>query len=61
MSRVFVWDLDGTLLDSRDAVRRAYLEAGVVMPDDAWGKPWQVWCGVSFALIAALLVFAGAV
>lgn len=44
--RYFVFDLDGTLLDSRDAVRRAYLEVGVTMPDDAWGTPWQSWCGI---------------
>lgn len=38
-----VFDLDGTLLDNRRAVREAYREAGVIMPDDAWGRPWQEW------------------
>lgn len=46
LTRFFIYDLDGTLLDSRDAVRRAYAEVGVTMPDDAWGRPWQTWCGV---------------
>jgi hypothetical protein len=35
--------MDGTLIDTRTAVRMAYLRAGVVMPDIAWGKPWQEW------------------
>ena len=47
LTRCFVFDLDGTLLDSRDAVKRAYLEAGVEMPDGVWGSPWQSWCGIA--------------
>lgn len=38
-----MFDLDGVLVDTRDAVRMAYREAGVTMPDDAWGKPWREW------------------
>jgi phosphoglycolate phosphatase-like HAD superfamily hydrolase len=38
-----VFDLDGVLVDTREAVRQAYKDAGVIMPDDAWGKPWQSW------------------
>jgi len=40
---VIVYDLDGTLIDTHEAVRQAYLVAGVEMPDDAWGKTWQEW------------------
>jgi len=39
-----VFDLDGTLIDNKEAVRYAYLRAGVAMPDDAWGKPVGDWC-----------------
>jgi FMN phosphatase YigB (HAD superfamily) len=39
----YVFDLDGTLFDTRALVREAYLKAGVVMPDDAWGKPAVEW------------------
>lgn len=40
----WVFDLDGTLVNTYEAVRRAYLEVGVEMPTDAWGQPWQEWC-----------------
>lgn len=40
---MIVFDLDGTLIDTREAVREAYLAAGVEMPDAAWGKPWHEW------------------
>jgi beta-phosphoglucomutase-like phosphatase (HAD superfamily) len=40
----FVFDLDGCLIDSRAAVIEAYQQAGIIMPQDAWGKPWQDWC-----------------
>lgn len=36
-------DVDGTIIDSRALVRRAYAEVGVDMPDDAWGRPWNEW------------------
>lgn len=39
----YVFDLDGTLFDTEQLVRRAYLAAGVNMPDDAWGKPAREW------------------
>lgn len=39
-----VFDLDGTLIDNEEAVRYAYLRAGVVMPSGAWGKPAGNWC-----------------
>jgi phosphoglycolate phosphatase-like HAD superfamily hydrolase len=42
----YVFDLDGVLIDSRDAVREAYKRVGCVMPDDAWGRPWYEWCGI---------------
>lgn len=41
--RRWIFDMDGTLVDSREAVRLAYLEVGIVMPDNAWGKRWQEW------------------
>lgn len=39
----YVFDLDGTLFDTRERVRQAYLAVGVIMPDDAWGQPATVW------------------
>jgi hypothetical protein len=38
-----VFDLDGTLIDTREAVVMAYREAGVEMPSWAWGLPWRQW------------------
>lgn len=38
-----VFDVDGVLVDSRQAVYESYREAGIEMPDDAWGKPWYQW------------------
>lgn len=39
-----VFDLDGTLIDTREAVRQAYLAVGIVQPEEAWGRlPWQEW------------------
>jgi beta-phosphoglucomutase-like phosphatase (HAD superfamily) len=40
---MWVFDLDGTLLDTRRAVEEAYLAVGVTMPPGAWGKPWEEW------------------
>lgn len=40
---MWVFDLDGTLVDTRRAVLDAYGRAGVNMPEDAWGLPWQDW------------------
>jgi FMN phosphatase YigB (HAD superfamily) len=38
-----VFDLDGCLVDTRDLVEQAYYAAGVTMPPEAWGQPWQAW------------------
>jgi len=38
-----VFDLDGTLVDTREAVRLAYAAAGATMPEWAWGRPWHQW------------------
>ena len=44
MSDRYVFDLDGTLIDTREAVRQAYRAAGLEeFPDDAWGKPAREW------------------
>jgi hypothetical protein len=42
-SCVTVFDCDGVIVDSRDAVFKAYVEAGVTPPDDFWGKPVTEW------------------
>ena len=39
----YVFDLDGTLVDTRQAVVEAYRAIGVEMPEDAWGKPYREW------------------
>jgi len=41
---LYVFDLDGTLIESERAVRAGYMAAGVTMPPDAWGKPVGAWC-----------------
>jgi len=41
---LYVFDLDGTLIDSQAAVIEAYRAAGVDMPADAWGAPVGDWC-----------------
>ena len=38
-----VFDLDGTLVDTKKAVFEAYRYVGVNMPEDAWGKNWREW------------------
>lgn len=40
---MWVFDLDGTLVDTRKAVEEAYHLAGVHMPPEMWGRPWQQW------------------
>lgn len=40
---MWVFDLDGTLVDTQKAVRVAYARAGVNMPEGVWGKPWRQW------------------
>lgn len=39
----YVFDLDGTLVETRLAVFTAYMRAGVVMPQDAWGRSASEW------------------
>lgn len=41
--RRFSFDIDGTLVDTRELNRLAYLELGVEIPDYAWGLPWHQW------------------
>lgn len=38
-----VFDLDGTLVDTRLAVVEAYHMAGVKPADIRWGQPWHTW------------------
>lgn len=40
---MIVFDVDGVIADSRRLVRECYDDAGVDMPDDAWGRPWHEW------------------
>lgn len=40
---MYIFDLDGTLVDTRTAVVEAYREAGIELPEGAWGKPWTNW------------------
>lgn len=42
---MLVFDLDGTLVDTRRAVIEAYAHVGVTMPGWAWGMPWYKWLG----------------
>ena len=39
----FIFDMDGTIVDSQKAVRIAYKKAGLVVPEDAWGKTAREW------------------
>lgn len=40
---IIVFDVDGVLVDTRELVRRAYAEVGVIQPDYAWHQPWYNW------------------
>jgi beta-phosphoglucomutase-like phosphatase (HAD superfamily) len=40
---LYVFDLDGTLIDSEKAVRESYKAIGVSMPVSAWGQPAGTW------------------
>jgi hypothetical protein len=40
---LYGFDLDGTLIDSRDAVYQAYLDVGAHPPPDFFTKPWRSW------------------
>lgn len=39
-----VWDLDGTLINTRQANYLAYKSLGINPPDDFHVRPWQEWC-----------------
>jgi phosphoglycolate phosphatase-like HAD superfamily hydrolase len=39
----YVFDLDGTLVDTKELVRAAYKRVGVTPPDDFFGKSWREW------------------
>jgi FMN phosphatase YigB (HAD superfamily) len=41
--QTWCFDIDGVLIDSRDIVKESYKKAGVDMPNEAWGHPWQSW------------------
>lgn len=38
-----LFDIDGTLINSRDLNVQAYRRVGVEMPDHAWSLRWQTW------------------
>jgi len=40
----YVWDLDNTLVHTREAALQAYLLTGTVPPEDFHTRPWQTWC-----------------
>jgi hypothetical protein len=40
---LYSFDLDGTLIDSREAVYASYVEVGVSPPADFFSRPWQEW------------------
>lgn len=42
-SPLYIFDLDGVLIDNKKAISSAYLKAGALMPTTAWGLPWQEW------------------
>ena len=39
-----VWDLDGTLVETRYANLMAYKSLGIKPPEDFNVRPWQEWC-----------------
>jgi phosphoglycolate phosphatase-like HAD superfamily hydrolase len=39
----WAFDIDGVLIDSRELVEQAYLNAGVALPEEAWGVSWRRW------------------
>lgn len=41
---IVAWDLDGTLIHTREANLRAYHAIGVRPPQDFHVRPWQEWC-----------------
>lgn len=49
----WVFDVDGVLADTRDAVRESYAIAGVDQPDDVWGISWKLWLPAIVGIEAA--------
>lgn len=43
MTRLLYFDVDGTIVNSRELVTKAYEAVGVKMPAYAWGLRWQDW------------------
>jgi hypothetical protein len=41
--RRYVFDLDGTLFETKELVIESYRRAGILMPEDAWGKSVHEW------------------
>lgn len=41
--RLACFDVDGTIVNTRELNIEAYLSVGVVMPPTAWGTRWQNW------------------
>lgn len=48
-----VFDFDGVLFSTKDAVQEAYEHVGISMPSDAYGKPWHQWMMQSLGLTEA--------
>lgn len=40
----FLFDMDGTIVDTLKALRLCYRKAGITMPPEAIGQSWQAWC-----------------
>jgi hypothetical protein len=40
----YIWDLDNTLVHTREAALQAYLFTGTTPPDNFHTRPWQTWC-----------------
>lgn len=39
----YAFDLDGTLVDTKELIIASYKRVGVTPPEDFFGKPWQEW------------------
>lgn len=48
MSRLLSFDVDDTILATRELVTRAYREIGVELPEHAWGLRWEAWLPALF-------------
>lgn len=49
MTKTVVFDVDGTLVDTRDLSIEAYHAVGVKPPADSWMSPWREWLTRYFA------------